>query len=124
MDAICDALAQQDECKSLRQACKLHGVAIGTFLGWCAANKEVADQYARADQIAVLVGLSDLEELADEPAPLTAEGKTDSGWCQWQRNRIDARKWAWSKRHPKSCGDKLAHTGPDGEGAVIIKVDM
>ena len=38
--------------------------------------------------------------------------------------RIEARKWLASKLLPKVYGDKLAHTGADGESPLTIKVDI
>ena len=47
------------------------------------------------------------KEIADEMPPMDANGRTDSGWVQWQRNRIDTRKWIAAKLKPKKYGDKV-----------------
>ena len=37
--------------------------------------------------------------------------------------QIETRKWLLAKLNPKKYGDKLAHTGADGAGPVVIKID-
>jgi hypothetical protein len=48
-----------------------------------------------------------MQEIADEMPPLDANGRTDSGWVTWQRNRVDDRKWVASKLKPKKYGEAL-----------------
>ncbi len=36
------------------------------------------------------------------------------------RLRVDTRKWLLAKALPKIYGDKVQHTGSDGEGPVVV----
>jgi Bacteriophage Sf6, terminase small subunit-like len=40
------------------------------------------------------------------------------------RLRVDSRKWVTSKLKPRKYGDKLLHTGGDGEGPVAVKLAL
>lgn len=110
---ICDLVAEQEIAKSLRQACSIVGLAPSTFLLWCDTNEALAEQYARANKIATDLQFEEFNALNDERPP-TVKGFTDAGWAQWQRMRLDNKKWAMSKRRPSKYGDKVAHTGDDG----------
>ncbi len=37
---------------------------------------------------------------------------------------MDSRKWVTSKLKPRKYGDKLLHTGGDGEGPVAVKLAL
>lgn len=64
------------------------------------AREDQADHYA--DEI---IGIADTEEDPNRA-----------------RVRVDARKWVASKLKPKNYGEKVAHTGADGEGPVAMAV--
>jgi hypothetical protein len=54
-------------------------------------------------------------EMADTEPERTERG-VDSGWVQWQRMRVDALKWALSKKAPRKYGERLdlKHSGNVG----------
>lgn len=111
---VCELLeSQADDCQSLRQCCEKAEVPPSTFLGWCDANDDLAEQYARADKIATEIQFERLNEL-NEQEPPKVEGRIDNGWVQWQRMRLDNRKWALSKRRPSKYGEKVAVGGDPG----------
>lgn len=110
-DLICEQLAQG---KSLRGICAEQGMpAHSTVLEWAREIESFANQYARAREIGDDVEFESLADLADEQPPLTPAGAVDNGWVQWQKNRIDTRKWGLARKRPRKYGDKLdiAHSG-------------
>lgn len=109
--------------QSLRQICAELGFAHSTFILHCNENKELADRYARAKEIGDDLAFDRLRELQTEK-PERGKSGVDSGWVAWRRQQIDTLKWELSKRNPKKFGDRLAHTGADGESPLTIKVDI
>ena len=49
--------------------------------------------------------------MVDKKTGELIEHKLDNAFLQWQKNRIDARKWTAMKLKPKKYGDKLALAG-------------
>jgi hypothetical protein len=49
------------------------------------------------------------------------EHKLDGAFIQWQKNRIDARKWTAMNLKPRKYGERMALTGV--EDGAPIKVD-
>ena len=43
----------------------------------------------------------------------------DSAYIQWQKNRIEARKWNAAKQRPKKYGDRITHSGDDNAPVVV-----
>ena len=85
------------------------------------ASAEWAERYARAKAAGMAVVADELLSLADEHPPLVMSGESgdprvDPGWVQWQRGRVDVRKWLLSKLVPKKYGEtfKQEITGSDG----------
>lgn len=115
-DAICASVMEGN---SLRAACEEVGIKHPTFLLWVSKDKALADQYAHARQIGCDVEFESLQDIADEPPEKTASGSVDAGWVAWQRNRIDVRKWALSKKQPKKYGDKIEH---DHKGGISLSL--
>jgi hypothetical protein len=46
------------------------------------------------------------------------EHKLDGAFLQWQKNRIEARKWTAMKLKPKKYGDRMAVEGVEGGAAI------
>jgi len=112
----------------------LQGIEHGFTLRVTAANNDIsaaaiirhvqtdeafAKRYAQAMDIRTDTDCDALEDLVAEEPERTKFG-VDSGWVAMQRLRVDTKKWLLSKRNPKKYGDRVAHTGGDGEGAVQI----
>ena len=81
-----------------------------TVLMWARDDAEFANQYARARDIGVDVEFDGLEELSDAKPERDDKGKVDPGWVQYQKLRIDTRKWTLARKAPKKYGDKLETT--------------
>ena len=47
----------------------------------------------------------------------------DTGWLQWQRQRIDSRKWCASKLKPKKYGDRVSLAG-DADNPLKSEVQV
>lgn len=127
-DVICIRIAEGE---SLRQICRDDDMPERvTIYRWLAANPDFCNQYthAREDQADTLA--DEILAIADEQPeiiPVTdkrtgelIEHKLDGAFLQWQKNRIDARKWIAMKLKPKKYGDKLTHAG-DPENPVEVK---
>jgi len=108
-DEICARVAAGGDKSSLRAICAEAGMPDrATFNGWRKLTPELEKQYAQAREDQKDTFFEELVHIADtEPDAAKA------------RNRMDARKWAWSRMDPKRFGDKLQHTG-DGGGPVQL----
>lgn len=56
-------------------------------------------------------------DLTDAQLQILVAAKSPEN-VQRSRLRVDTRKWAASKLKPKKYGDKVQHTGPDGDEPV------
>ena len=97
-DAVCERIAQG---ATLVDACKISGLSPQSFTSWALHDADTAAKYARARQ-------SKADHYADAIVPL-ADSAIDQSAANVQaiKNMVDARKWAASKLHPNSYGDKL-----------------
>jgi hypothetical protein len=100
------------------KAAKANGGNKTDFYGALAEDEELADRYARAKEVGLEAWADETLEIADELPPTitrtNADGedievdvRLDSGFVQWQRNRIETRKWHLAKLAPKKYGDRL-----------------
>ena len=127
-DLICMMLS---EGMSLRQILKADTTgalpAQSTIYEWLLRYPLFAEQYARAREEQADTNADEILEIADEmPPEFTDEkGRTylDQTFIQWQKNRIDARKWTAAKLRPKKYGDRMAVEGVEG-GAAIKTEDI
>jgi hypothetical protein len=93
---------------------------------WLLRHEEFTDMYARAREDQADSMADSIVAIADEkPAVLfddKGNAKVDNAYVQWQKNRIDARKWTAAKLKPRKYSDRIAHEGvADGDP---IKVDV
>ena len=92
-----------------------------TIYDWLLKNAEFAHQYARAREEQADTLADEIIAIADEQPEIIAvtdkrtgaliEHKLDGAFLQWQKNRIEARKWTAMKLRPKKYGDKLELAG-------------
>jgi hypothetical protein len=105
--------------------------AQSTVYDWLLRFPEFAEQYTRAREEQADTLADEIIQIADEQPEVVAvvdkktgaliEHKLDGAFLQWQKNRIEARKWTAMKLKPKKYGDKIAVGGdPDG---VPIKTE-
>ena len=126
-DLICIMLS---EGLSLRQILKADTVgafpAQSTVYDWLIRFPAFAEQYARAREEQADTNADEILDIADEMPPeyTDEKGRTslDLTYIQWQKNRIEARKWTAAKLRPKKYGDRVAVEGVEG-GAPIATED-
>jgi transposase len=113
-------LAAIESGMSLRQAAEHVGVPAGTFLGWCDADADLAEHYARARERMLDLKAEELEEIGERAA--TAETAVEVAGL---RLLSDNRKWLLSKLVPKKYGDKLQTevSGPGGGPIPYQKIE-
>lgn len=117
-DRICEDIADG---LSLREICKKNDMpSRATVFKWLADIDGFSDQYARARDDQAEAYADEITQISDQTPELEpvkdADGnivelKMNSAYVQWQKNRIDARKWVAAKLKPKKYGDKVEHTG-------------
>lgn len=113
-DEICERLIEGE---SLRAICDLPKMpAKATVLMWAHRDEHgFRDQYARARLISAESDADDVSDIARKI--VTGEIEPAAGTAA-----INGYKWSAGKRAPKLFGDKVALTGPDGDGPVEIKM--
>lgn len=122
-DIICIGLS---EGMSLRQILKADKVGMlpaqSTVYEWLLRHPSFAEQYARAREEQADTNADEILEIADEMPPeyTDEKGRTslDVTYIQWQRQRIEARKWTAMKLKPKKYGDRVALEGVEGGAAI------
>jgi hypothetical protein len=107
---ICERLAAGE---TLRSVCRDDEMpSRETIRNWKREKPEFLDQYTRARADGYEDWADELLEIVDDK----------SGDAARDRLRFDGRRWLLSKALPKVYGDKLAHTGADGEGPVALAI--
>jgi hypothetical protein len=122
-DLICMMLS---EGMSLRQILKADKTGVlpaqSTVYEWLLRHPTFAEQYARAREEQADTNADEILEIADEHPPeyTDEKGRTslDVTYIQWQKNRIEARKWTAAKLRPKKYGDRMAVEGVEGGAAI------
>ena len=99
---------------------------------WLIAHPSFAEQYARAREDQADTLADEIIAIADEQPEVIAvidkktgaliEHKLDNAFLQWQKNRIDARKWTAMKLKPKKYGDRVQVAG-DAESPLAVTHD-
>ena len=122
---ICIRIAEGE---SLREIVKTAGMPDRSAIyDWLLRHPVFADQYTRAREEQADTLADEIIAIADE-SPETVEVrdregnvidvKIDSGYVNYQRQRIEARKWTAMKLKPKKYGDRVALTGADDAPAI------
>lgn len=87
------------------------GFALSGIFCWLRENKQFSEQYAQAKQEQAEALVEEMHEISDEPPSVITDDKGvtryDSAGVQWQRLRVDTRKWIASKLKPKKYGERL-----------------
>ena len=127
-DEICGELSESSV--SLNTICKRDGMPkYRTVMQWLERYPEFAQKCARARDLQADVLAEQTLEIADDTSgdtTVNADGDTvvDHDHISRSRLRVDTRKWIAGKLKPKKYGDKLLHTGADGEGPVQFAVTL
>jgi hypothetical protein len=123
---ICIRIAEGE---SLREIVKDGGMPDrSTVYDWLLRHPDFADQYTRAREEQADTLADEIIAIADEQPEVIAvtdkktgaliEHKLDGAFLQWQKNRIDARKWTAMKLKPKKYGDRVALEGTEDGPAI------
>jgi hypothetical protein len=111
-ERICSELAQGRSLNSLVKETWCPDYT--TICRWLRANEEFCQMYADARIDQGTFNAEEIKDLADEsPEYVTVttgddrtETRVDAAWVQWQKNRIDARKWIAVKLNPRVYGER------------------
>jgi hypothetical protein len=123
---ICIRIAEGE---SLRQILRGEGMPVQSAVyEWLLRHPEFAEQYTRAREEQADTLADEIIAIADEQPEIIAvvdkrtgeliEHKLDGAFLQWQKNRIEARKWTAMKLKPKKYGDRVAVEGVEGGAAI------
>lgn len=125
-DKICLRLSQGESLRNIVKDDDMPSQA--TVYNWLFKNAPFLEQYTRAREEQAETHADEIVAIADETPQTTPvfdkEGnqidiKLDSAYIQWQRQRIDARKWTAAKLRPKKYGDRVVHAGDDDNPMVV-----
>jgi hypothetical protein len=129
-DIICIRISEGESLKSITQDEEMPDRA--TVYRWLAADPAFCDMYTRAREDQADTLADEIIAIADEQPeiiPVTdkrtgelIEHKLDGAFLQWQKNRIDARKWTAMKLKPKKYGDRQILAG-DSEAPLEVQKD-
>lgn len=93
-----------------------------TIYRWLARFPLFCEMYARAREDQADTNADEILQIADEMPPEFTDDKgrtyLDQTFIQWQKNRIDARKWTAAKLKPRKYGDRMAVEGVEGGAAI------
>ena len=129
-DIICIRISEGESLKSITQDEAMPDRA--TVYRWLAADTAFCDMYTRAREDQADTLADEIIAIADEQPEVIAvlnkqgeliEHKLDNAFIQWQKNRMDARKWTAMKLKPRKYGDRMQVAG-DPESPLEAKVDL
>lgn len=129
-DHICSRLAEGESLRSICLADEMPDKS--TVFRWLEERPDFRDQYACAREAQADAIFDEILDIADDGSNDWMEKRGSDGEnIGWQENgealrrsalRVDARKWMAGKLRPKKYGDKLQHTGADGESPVQVTI--
>lgn len=99
-----------------------------TVYTWMLRRPEFLEKYTRAREEQAETHADAIVAIADETPDTTPvfdkdgnqiDVKLDTAYIQWQKQRIEARKWTAMKLKPKKYGDRVTHAGDDVNPVVI-----
>jgi len=115
--------------ESLQGICKDEDMpSQATVYIWLREHPEFLEMYTRAREEQAETHADEIVSIADETPEVVPvfdkEGnqidvKLDSAYIQWQRQRIDARKWNAAKQRPRKYGERITHSGDDTNPVVV-----
>lgn len=129
-EIICSRLATGE---SLRGICRDPEMpAQSTVFKWLSEQKSFSEQYARAREVQMDAMADEILDIADDTSDDTRtimRGDKEievqnAEWVNRCRLQVDTRKWLMSKLAPKKYGDKVALTGPTGEGPIQAAITV
>lgn len=106
---VCAYIAEGKSVNTISKMKKMPSSA--TIYRWLAEDADFVERYTRAREQQADKYAEEIVDIAD-----TEEDPNKA------RVRIDARKWVAAKLKAKTYGDKLAHTGADGQSPVAMVI--
>lgn len=127
---ICSRIAEGE---SLRSICRDESMpSLASIFLWLSQKPDFSEQYTRAREeqadvhadaiVAIADETPDVEEVRDRDGNIV-DLKLHSAYVQWQKNRIDARKWVASKLKPKKYGDRVQVAG-EAESPIKVEAEV
>ena len=126
-ELLCVRLGQGE---SLKKICSEEGMPCQSVVYvWLHRHPEFVEMYTRAREEQAETHADEIVSIADEtPAVKEVRDKDgnviditlDSAFIQWQRQRIESRKWNAAKQRPRKYGDRVTHAGDD-ENPVVVE---
>ena len=122
---ICDRISRGE---SLKAICNSPGIPDQVVVyGWLGRQPEFAQMYARAREDQADTLADEIAALADEEPRMVVDDKgvarIDSAWVQWQKNRVEARKWVAAKLKPKKWGERIQVAG-DADSPLKVDAEV
>lgn len=122
---ICDRISRGESLKSI---CNSPGIPDQVVVyGWLGRQPEFAQMYARAREDQADTLADEIAALADEEPRMVVDDKgvarIDSAWVQWQKNRVEARKWVAAKLKPKKWGERIQVAG-DADSPIKVEAEI
>ena len=128
---ICLRIAEGE---SLREIVKSEGMPErATIYDWLLKRPDFSDNYTRAREEQADTLADEIIAIADEQPEIIPvldkrtgeliEHKLDNAFLQWQKNRIDARKWTAMKLKPKKYGERVALAG-DADSPIKVEAEV
>lgn len=126
---ICVRISEGESLKSITLDEEMPDRA--TVYRWLAADPLFCDMYTRAREDQADTLADEILAISDEQPEVIAvvnkqgeliEHKLDGAFLQWQRNRIDTRKWIAMKLKPRKYGDRQILAG-DSESPIAVQND-
>lgn len=133
VDKICIKLSLGQSLRSICQEEDMPSQAV--VYQWLYSKPEFLEKYTRAREEQAETHADEIVDIADETPDVNPviDRRTgelismdlSSAYIQWQKSRIDARKWNAAKQRPKKYGDKVQVGGdPDSPLAVTADVSL
>ena len=129
-DHICKQLSLGN---SLRKILKEEGMPTqGVVYQWLLRFPDFQEQYARAREEQAETLADEIVDIADETPEMNPiidrngeliRIEMHSAYLQWQKQRIEARKWTAAKLRPKKYGDRVQLAG-DAENPLKVEADI
>jgi hypothetical protein len=115
--------------KELKELGISHIPAQGTIYVWLFRFPAFQEQYARAREeqadtladeiLAIADETPEMNPIIDKRTGELIEMQMHSAYIQWQKNRIDARKWTAMKLRPKKYGEMVRQNIEEVQGDVV-----
>ena len=131
-DHICNQLALGKPLTRILRENPTYGLKYyppSSVYRWLDAHVTFREKYARAREDQADTNADEMLDIADETPEikkvLDKDGNVlaitmDSSYLQWQKMRIEARKWNAMKLKPKKYGDKTTISG-DAEAPIVVE---